>query len=121
MKVLIAVSVVFLALLTFTPPATGGKGPYVCKDTPTANTCLPDDPLGPCPGRFITVCNPLKKKVWVHIGCGRDVMTNVYGPVTRKASQTFQIEVKVLPGGLSEKQCYIDRWSYKEDDVKNML
>lgn len=95
--------------------------PYVCGDWPSKDTCFEDDPLGPCPGRLIKVCNPQKKNLWVHIGCGPEVMTNVWGLVIKKRWQFFRIDVDDVPGGLKKGECHVDAWSYKEEDVKDLL
>lgn len=87
--------------------------PYVESDKPGFNRCAPGDVEYPCPGRLITVRNPLKRTVTVQIGCGPDLLLDTSGNIGSHGRATFDLGANI-PGGLPADLCSIKTWSYKK-------
>lgn len=68
-KLKIALIAGLLLSTTAIQAAPKNKIPYVTKDVPSTDRCLPDDPNGPCIGRLITVKNPMRKTQVVTVEC----------------------------------------------------
>ena len=83
--------------------------PYIVKDVAGKNTCSENDPLGPCPGRMVTIENPLRKAVNVVLNCGADLDKPAVD-VPAGTRLTVDIETN-MPGGMSS--CLIDSWTQK--------
>jgi hypothetical protein len=86
--------------------------PHIVKEWQEGDSCLPDDPIGPCPVLHIQVKNPLKRSVWVKIDCGEEYQTEANGTIRPRKTVTFAMRSDVT-GGLVPGECKIIKWEYR--------
>lgn len=84
------------------------RKPYVIIDSAGQDACHPDEPLAPCPGRLLTVKNPLPRNVAVVVTCENTLLAMRVVMMPRE-TVLFDI-VTDFPGGLQPGWCRIARW-----------